>query len=151
MQVSACFFLCWEASTPLLNLRAQVGETHIYYSNSRNVLKSAFSCIILFNISCIIMRSDLPPALRKCTHKHARDCTDISCKCPLLSLSSLTIFLYLPCIHRRGSHGAAKLIACGRTQSTFFTAVSVLFAVFFLGVRLGCGLPGSIKWCALCL
>jgi nucleoside phosphorylase len=24
MQVTACFFLCWEASTPLLNLRAQV-------------------------------------------------------------------------------------------------------------------------------
>lgn len=61
MQVTACFFLCWEASTPLLNLRAQ-------------------------------------------------------------------------------------LIACKRTEGAFFTAVSVGFAALFLGVRLGCGLPGSAKW-----
>jgi len=42
--------------------------------------------------------------------------------------------------------GVLKLIACERTKSTFFTVVSVLFAATFLGVRLGCGLPGSIKW-----
>ena len=40
----------------------------------------------------------------------------------------------------------AQLIACGKAEGRLYAAVSVLFAASFLGVRLGLGLPGSVRW-----
>ena len=40
----------------------------------------------------------------------------------------------------------AQLIACGKAEGTLYAVVSLLFAASFLGVRLGLGLPGSVRW-----
>jgi len=57
MQISACFFLCWEASTPLLNLRAQVRNmpTYLLLIPPDQVTFSTSSIIVLLRgvSSCV--------------------------------------------------------------------------------------------------
>ena len=56
--------------------------------------------------------------------------------CLPISLLSLSLQLNL----------RAQLIACGRAHGPLYAAVSVAFAAAFLGVRLGLGLPRSVRW-----